>query len=180
MGDSQILRTGARTDCRFHINCLELKAELKRCTTRLQCHQVMIATDNTMLVSYINKQGGTHFYSLLHLVAELFLWLQAQDIIIRTRHIPRCLNVLIDSLSWPKQPIKTEWSLHPEIVTKIVKMCEFPPEDMFATVHNTQLTHSSCLLIQEPQALAVDALSQPWHYHNLAALPSSRVFRIGL
>ena len=35
----------------------------------------MIADDNTTVVSYINKQGGTLFISLLHLVVELFLWL---------------------------------------------------------------------------------------------------------
>ena len=50
----------------------------------LRGHQVMIATDNTAVVSYISKQGqrGTHSRSLLHLVVDLFLWLQTQDIAI--------------------------------------------------------------------------------------------------
>ena len=47
---------------------------------------VMIATDNTTVVAYINKQGGTHSHTLLWLVVDLFLWLQIQAI--RARHIP--------------------------------------------------------------------------------------------
>ena len=40
----------------------------------------MIATDNTMVVAYINKQEGPmHSLHLLCLVVELFLWLQSQD-----------------------------------------------------------------------------------------------------
>ena len=63
MGDSQISGTWTRTDRKLHINCLELKAvvsALKHWAPVLQGHQVMIATDNSTVVSYINKQGGTH------------------------------------------------------------------------------------------------------------------------
>ena len=38
------------------------------------------AADNTTVVAYINKQGGTHSHLLLRLVVDLFLWLQTQDI----------------------------------------------------------------------------------------------------
>ena len=70
---------------------------------------VMIATDNTTVVAYINKHGGlTHSHALLQLVVDLFLWLQTQDIAIRARHIPGCLNGIADRLSQPDQPITTE------------------------------------------------------------------------
>ena len=70
----------------------------------------MIATDNTTVVAYINKQGRTHSHTLLYLAVDLFLWLQTQDIAIRARHIPGCLNVigLVDHLSRLNQPITTE------------------------------------------------------------------------
>ena len=74
----------------------------------LRGHQLMIATDNTTVVAYINKQGGTHHsHTLLFLVVDLFLWLQTQDI---ARHILGCLNVigLVDHLSWLNQPITRE------------------------------------------------------------------------
>ena len=82
---------------------------------------VLIATDNTTVVGYINKQGGTHSNLLLRLVLDLFLWLQIQDITPRARHIPVCLNVIADRLSPPNQPIMKEWSLHPEVVNLIFK-----------------------------------------------------------
>ena len=52
--------------------------------------------DNTTVVSDINKQGGTYSLTLLCLVVNCFLWLQAQDILIRARHILGCLNVIAD------------------------------------------------------------------------------------
>ena len=48
----------------------------------------MIATDNTTVAAYINKQGRTHSHKWLRLVVDLFLWLQTLDIAIRARHIP--------------------------------------------------------------------------------------------
>ena len=116
MRDSQISRTWTHTDRKLHINCLELKAvihALQHWAPVLQGHQVMIATDNSTVVSYINKQGGTHSPTLLHLTVELLLWLEAQNIIVRARHIPGCLNMIADHLSCPNQPISPEWSLHP-------------------------------------------------------------------
>ena len=110
MGDSQVSGTWTRTDRKLHINCLELKAvvsALQHWAPMLQGHQVMIVTDNSTVVSYINKQGGTHSPTLLHLTVELFLWLEAQNIIVRARHIPGCLKVIADHLSLPNQPIST-------------------------------------------------------------------------
>ena len=45
----------------------------------------------------------------LHInVLYLFLWLQTQDIALRARHIPVCLNVIAERLSRPNQPIMKE------------------------------------------------------------------------
>ena len=81
-GDSQI---------ELHIDVLELWAvilALHHWATLLRGHHVLIATDNTTVVAYINKQGGTHSNLLLQLVVDLFLWLQTQYITLRARHIP--------------------------------------------------------------------------------------------
>ena len=116
MGDSQIAGVWTRSKRRLHINVLEFKAVIlafQHFVAVLQCHHVLIAMDNTTVVAYINKQGGSHCHALLRLVVDLFLWLQTQDITLGARHIPCCLNVIADRLSWLNQPITTEWSLYP-------------------------------------------------------------------
>ena len=48
---------------RLHINVLELKAvslALQRFKDQCQNQTVLVATDNSTIVAYINKQGGTH------------------------------------------------------------------------------------------------------------------------
>ena len=118
------------------------------------------------VVSYINKQGGTHSLALLRLVVGLFMWLQAQDIVLRARHILGCVNVIANRLSRPNQPIPTEWGLNSEIVNRIFQFWGTPKVDMFVTVHNTRLLQFMSP-IAEPQALAVDALSQDWHGRSM-------------
>ena len=153
MGDSKISGTWTLIDCKLHINCLELKAvtcALQHWAPLLQGHQVMIATDNSTVVSYINKQGGTRSTSLLRLTVELFLWLESQDIIVRARHIPGCLNVIADHLSRPNQPIPTEWSLHPEIVlgdTRSRHVCdtvELPPSSVHVSSPGAKSPGGGC------------------------------------
>ena len=110
MGDYKISGNWTRSDRKLHFNCLKLKAvifALQHWAPLLQSHQVMIATDNSTVVSYINKQGGTRSPTLLCLTVDLFLWLESQNIIMRARHIPGCLNVIADHLSRPNQPIST-------------------------------------------------------------------------
>ena len=133
MGDSQISGNWTCTDRKLHINCLELKAvvsALQHWAPVLQGHQVMIAMDNLTVVSYINKQLGTHSPTLLRLTVDLLLWLEAQNIIVRARHIPGCLNVIADHLSRPNQPISTEWSLQPKIVKRIFRLWGTSEVDM--------------------------------------------------
>ena len=173
MGDSKISGIWTRIDRKLHINCLELKAvtcALQHWAPLLQGHQVMIATDNSTVVSYINKQGGTHSASLLRLTVELFLWLESQGIVVRARHIPGCMNVIADHLSRPNQSIPTEWSLHPEIVKRIFRVWGTPEVDMFATRSNSHLPRFMSP-VPEPRALAVDALSQDWQGRSMYMFP---------
>ena len=80
MGDSKISGTWTLADRKLHINCLEFKAvvfALQHWAPLLQGRQVIIATDNSTVVSYINKQGGTRSPTLLRLTVDLFLWLES-------------------------------------------------------------------------------------------------------
>ena len=133
------------SDRKLHINCLELKAfifALQHWAPLLQGHQVMVATDKSTVV-FIYQQAGRdsfpHLATFDCLTGDLFLWLEAQNIVVRARHIPGCLNVIADHLSHPNQPIWTEWSLHPEIMKRIFRVWGTPEIDMFATLSNSHL-----------------------------------------
>ena len=88
MGHSQISGTWTHTERQLHINCLKLKAVMLALRHWAPVLQVMITMDNSTVVFYINKQGGTHSPNLLRLTVELLLWLEFQNIIVRARHIP--------------------------------------------------------------------------------------------
>ena len=57
----------------------------------------MISTDNTIVVSYINKQGG--LYSQLMCKGMEDPPMPKHYIVVRIRHIPGKFNVLADTLS---------------------------------------------------------------------------------
>jgi hypothetical protein len=83
----------------LHINLLEMEA-VRLALLHFEMHilnkSVLIATDNTTVVAYINRQGGTRSDSLYLLVETMLIWAQQRCIYLRARHIPGCLNVLAD------------------------------------------------------------------------------------
>ena len=60
---------------------------------------LLIFTDNSLVVAYLNKQGGTHSQEMCALIWRIMAWANARGIQIRAKHIPGNLNVLADSLS---------------------------------------------------------------------------------
>ncbi len=84
----------------WHINSLELWAgllALRHWAPSLSHRVVLVATDNSTVVSYINKQGGTRSMTLSRQARELLLWCHEWSISVIARHIPGKLNVLVDS-----------------------------------------------------------------------------------
>ena len=130
------------SDRRFHINVLELKAVILALHHCLGCS----ITGPSYFDRYRQYHCGLHqqtgrdlFPRPVAAGSRSVLWLQTWDITLRARHIPGCLSVIADRLSWPKQPITTEWSLHPKVMNLIFRLWGTPVVDMFATVHNTHL-----------------------------------------
>ena len=86
----------------FHINMLEIMAICFPLIKPYKCihhSYVMFSTDNTTVVSYINKQGGTYYPNLCVEVWNILQWLLKHHIVVRIRHIPHKFNVLADTLS---------------------------------------------------------------------------------
>ena len=83
------------------INMLEIMAihfALIKALKYIRHSCVMISTDNTTVVSYINKQGGMHSPDLCVQVWKILLWCLKHHIVVRIRHIPGKFNVLADKI----------------------------------------------------------------------------------
>jgi hypothetical protein len=148
----------------LHINLLEMEAvrlALLHFQSLLHHKVVLIATDNTTVMSYINRQGGTHSDSLYLLVEDILVWAQLHNIHLRARHIPGRLNVLADLLSRRHQTIPTEWRLLPEVFSQISAIWGQPHIDLFATYLNAQLRQYVSPM-PDCQAHAIDAMSWNW------------------
>jgi hypothetical protein len=160
-------------DKNLHINPLEMMAfglAVAHFSARLENKQLLVATDNTTVLVYINHQGGTRSRSLMDETNILFLLILKLGITIRARHIPGRLNVLADKLSRRNQTLPTEWSLHPAVLESIWERWHKPMIDLFATKENNKLS-LYVSPVPDEYAFAVDALVIPWDNLSLYAYP---------
>ena len=157
----------------LHINILEMKAillALKQCHQYVANSTVLIATDNSSVVSYLKKQGGTHSPSLCMEVWDTLLWCNQEGIDPLVRHLPGKSNILADRLSRLSKPIATEWTLDQTICNSILSMTGFPNVDLFATRLNKRLP-LYVSPIPDANALAIDAMSMNWDGMHAYAFP---------
>ena len=134
--------TWSLPESKLHINHLELKAvylALKEFQDLCIDKTVLVATDNTTVVSYINKEGGMRSGPLCALVWRILTWYTRTQVTLKARHIPGCLNMVADKLSRLGQTIQTEWSLLPEVFQAICSRWHRPQIDLFATRFNNKL-----------------------------------------
>ena len=86
-------------EAQLHINVLELKAvllALKGFQEHLQGQTVLICSDNSTVVAYLNKEGGTHSIEMCALIWRILAFTNSRRIQIRARHVPGSLNVIAD------------------------------------------------------------------------------------
>ena len=146
-----------------HINVLELEAvfrALQYFQSRVQNLCVMVRSDNTTTVAYINRQGGTHSRSLWLVTKRLFAWCQRHKVTLQARHLPGKENTIADLLS-RLQGAPTEWSLSPLVIPLIWQVFGQPTVDLFASEANAQLP-VFCALSPGGGVWRIDAFSFPW------------------
>ena len=127
---------------RLHVSVLELKAVslvLQRLKDHCQNQTVLVATDNSTVAVYINKQGWTHSVEMCAVLWQIMTWYHHYKITLKSRHIPGCMNVMANLLSRSKQVLSTEWSLHPQVFKQICHKWFTPHVDLFATHLNHKL-----------------------------------------
>ena len=131
---------------------------------------LLVATDNTTAIAYINKQGGLHSRPLHDIALNLFHLCQQARISVRARHIQGKLNLVADMLSRPDQIFPLEWRVDPAVLRDVFVLWGKPLVDVFATSLNTQLPVYFSP-VPDPGAAAVDGLSQQWRGLFLYAFP---------
>ncbi|XP_065325845.1 uncharacterized protein LOC134621241 [Pelmatolapia mariae] len=156
----------------LHINHLELLAvflALKHFRPVLQGQHVLVRTDNSTVVSYINRQGGTRSLPLLQLSRSLLLWCSVHFLSLRATHVLGHLNLGPDLLS-RGGPLVREWRLHPLIVAQMWDLFGKAQLDLFASRVNTHCPLYFSI-IDHNAPLGLDALAHQWPDVLLYAFP---------
>ncbi len=144
----------------WHINCLELLAvhlALNRLKRRLRGEHVLVRTDNTATVAYINRQGGLRSRRMSQLARHLLLWSRKHLRSLRAIHIPGLLNRTADELS--RAALPGEWRLHPQMVQLIWRRFGLAQVDLFASL---ETSHCQLFYSLTDGTLGTDALAHSW------------------
>ena len=146
----------------LHINVLECKAVLL-CLTALappQNSTILIRSDNTVVVSLINKQGSNKSRVLNDLLLALLKLCNLNGWDLMAKHIPGHLNSWADSLS-RNHIIRSEWTLTQQSFSLLPRSKELQV-DLFAHPGNAKLPTFGCLF-HHPLASIIDAISADWN-----------------
>ena len=154
-----------------HINVLELRAidfALRSLCDREGTH-IKVFTDNMTALAYIKHQGGVKSPDCNKVAQDIWAWCEDRDVWLSIAHIPGLENELADYKSRHFAD-NLEWSLKPEIFSRIVKVFGKPEIDLFATRLNCKV---DCFVSwkPDPQAFAVDAFSLSWTDKFFYAFP---------
>ena len=118
---------------KLHINALELLAvwkALKVFQHIISQHVVLVQTNNSIVLHYINKSGSTKSVLLCQTTWNMMMWCIGNNIHLQAQHIPGKDNVLADSLSH-KSVSPLEWSLNQDVTNQLFIKWEWPQLNLF-------------------------------------------------
>ncbi len=145
----------------WHINCLELLAvhlALRQFRPLLLGKHVLVRTDNTAAVSYINRMGGIRSRRMSQLARHLLLWSHTRLKSLRAVHIPGELNRAADAFS-RQLTFPGEWRLHSETIRLIWSRFGEAQVDLFAS---RESSHCQLYFFLTEGTLGTDALAHSW------------------
>ncbi len=155
----------------WHINCLELRAvflALKYFLPVLGGYHIIVRTDNMVVASHINRQGGSRSRTLDRLARRLLLWSQDKFLSLRAVHVLGILNLAAAFLS--RQKLRPgEWMLNRQTVSQIWDLFGKAEVDLFASQESSQCPLWFSLSL--PTTLCIDAFAHPWPNVSLYAFP---------
>ena len=158
-------------EAQTHINYRELLAVW----LSIQCFgkgkketHIKILSDNTTTVAYLNNQGGTK--SLCNKIArKILMWCYDNNNWISAAHLPGKTNTTADKASRSIHD-NMEWKLNPDIFKQICEIYDKPTIDLFASRLNFQIKPYMSWK-PDPEAYAIDALSENWKDFYFYAFP---------
>lgn len=156
-----------------HINFLELQAIFYGLKCFARSHNninILIRTDNTTALSYINRMGSVRYPKLNSLSRQIWQWCESRNIWLLATYINSKDNWQADQESRKLSP-ETEWSLAPYAFEKIVKAFGSPKFDLFASKDNFKCPNYVSWH-RDPGSLAVDAFTISWSNLFFYAFPS--------
>lgn len=164
-----------------HINYLELQAvwlALQHFLPLIRGQHVLVRTDNTTVVAYVNKQGGLRSHQLHTLAHRLIVWACSHLLSLRATHIPGVLNRGADLLS-RGSPRYRDWKLNSGVVSQIWNNYGEAEVDLFASREDAQC-HLYYSLTDQSAPLGLDALAHEWPRVLLYAFPPLELITLTL
>ena len=120
----------------------------------------MLKTDNTTVVAYLNRQGGTRSRQMWELTKVTLMWCRNHGVSVRAIHLPGKANTIADTLSRLRDS-PTEWSLPLAVTESMWTRFGRPEVDLFASPWNNKLP-TFCALTPHAKVWHVDAFALDW------------------
>ena len=129
---------------------------------KLKEKHVLIFSDNTTAIAYINNRGGPH-NDLTELAIKIWQQAEKLGLSITCRHLAGIANVTADRLS--RSPDRHNWMLNPNLFQFLEELWGPHSVDRFATFQNRQVLRYNSRF-WDVGTEAVDAFSQQWSGEN--------------
>lgn len=149
----------------LHSNCKEMLAillVLQSCSHKIRNCGLHIQSDNSTVVTYLKKDGGTKSQKLQALTKRVLYLIDKFNIIHTVHYIPGPLNEIADSLS-RQQPIP-EWHILQPGTVRVFEKWGLPSIDLFASARAHVVTPYVTLDFRDKNALFHDAFSIRWNF----------------
>ena len=178
VGENQVSGVWSPSQRELSINLREMMV-VQKCllefSSLLRGKTIALFCDNVTTVAYLRRSGGTRSQVLFLKAREILLWVESMKITLLPQFIQGSLNTRADLLSRPNLVIRSEWTLHQEVVQDLLHQWQ-AIIDLFATSLTARLPVFFAPA-WEPKAAGIDAFLQPWDNLQAYAFPPIAIIR---
>ena len=163
IGDQTAAGIWSDIETGYHINCLEMLAilyGLKSLCKNVNNKHILIRSDNTSAIAYINNMGGIRSANCDTIACNIWNWAIEHNVWLSATHLPGKLNIKADRLSRNLDRSK-EWSLNEHVFRTLVEIWPSPQIDLFASRLNNKL-EAYISWLPDPYAISIDAFVCDW------------------